>query len=206
MRVDRERVFFTSDLHFNHRNIIEYTNRPWRDRAGNPDVESMNQALVNNWNSVIRDEDKVFILGDLAMGGPNQAERVARYLDRMRGEKYLIPGNHDSYVLNPPVSDYLNILPPLFEIKVSDPDAPKNRQYIVMCHYAMKVWNRSHHGAWHLYGHSHHTMPPDYNIKAIDVGIDGKGYDYRPLSYDQVKNLMSMHGQERVDHHSSRTN
>ena len=205
VNVDKDKVWFTSDLHFNHSNIIQYTNRPWVDRVGNPDVEAMNEGLIYNWNSVVKSDDKVFIIGDLAMGGRSHADRVAGFLRRMKGEKYLIPGNHDTYVLRPPVSDQLHILPPLFEIRVKDDEAPRGRQYITMCHYAMKVWNKSHHGAWNLYGHSHHTMPPDYNIKAIDVGIDGPGYDYRPISYEQVKNLMSMHGQEQVDHHGRNT-
>lgn len=201
MKVDGKRTWFTSDLHFFHNNIIKYCKRPWYN------FQEMNEALIVRWNSVVKPGDTVFNLGDLAMGGRSKGPHLAAMLSRMNGDMILIPGNHDTYVLtDESCAQQIRIFPPLFEIKVSDPDAPRGWQRITMCHYAMKIWNKSHHGAWNLYGHSHHSMPPDYSIKAIDVGIDGKGYDYKPLSYAQVKNLMSMHGAETIDHHSKRTN
>jgi calcineurin-like phosphoesterase family protein len=200
INVEKHKLWFTSDIHFFHQNIIQYCNRPWKS------AEEMNEGIIRNWNEVVGRDHKVFIVGDLAMGGRGKADRMSAMLQRMNGEKFLVPGNHDSYVLNPPCSNHLTILPPLFEIRVPDQEAQGGRQRIIMCHYAMKVWNGSHRGNWHLYGHSHHTMPPDYSIKAFDVGIDGKGYDYRPISYAQVKNLMDAHGQESVDHHDRYTN
>ncbi len=201
IQFNKDDLFFTSDIHFFHNNIIEYCNRPWRS------AEEMNEGIINNWNSVVGRNSVVFILGDVAMGGRGKAERLAKILSRLNGKKYLVPGNHDTYILeSPECLKHITVLPPLFEIRIPDPEANKKRQRVVMCHYAMKVWNRSHHGTWHLYGHSHHTMPPDYNIKAFDVGLDGPGYDYKPLSYAQVKNLMLAHGNNPVDHHNKRTN
>jgi calcineurin-like phosphoesterase family protein len=201
INVNRDGFYVTSDLHFFHSNIIEYCNRPWKN------ADEMNEGIIRNWNSHVPHDAKVFILGDIAMGGRSKGPILAKILSRLSGDKYLVPGNHDTYVLNSPEClEHITVLPPLFEVKISDPKAAKGRQRIVMCHYAMKVWNKSHHGTWHLYGHSHHTMPPDYNVKAFDVGIDGKGYDYRPLSYSQVENLMSAHGSKTVDHHNQRTN
>jgi calcineurin-like phosphoesterase family protein len=199
-----ERTFFTSDIHFNHENIIKYCDRPWSNAT------EMNEGIVSNWNSVVKNGANVFIVGDLAMGGPSKAPLLASYLRRLNGNKFLIPGNHDTWVLDDEKClKELTVLPPLVEIAVPDQSLKKGRggkrQRIVLCHYAMKVWNRSHHGTWMLYGHSHHTMPPDYTIKSFDVGLDGAGYDYKPLSYYQVKNLMSAHGQETVDHHDSNT-
>jgi calcineurin-like phosphoesterase family protein len=204
--ITHDGVWFTSDLHFFHNNIIEYCDRPWRTDGGAPDVDAMREGIIRNWNSVVGWEDVVFIIGDLAMGGRSKAPLLAEILGRLNGHKYLVPGNHDTYVLeSDECLEHITVLPPLFEIKVSDPDLRKG-QRIVMCHYALKVWNRSHHGAWNLYGHSHHSMPPDYTKKAFDVGIDGPGYDYKPLSYAQVKNLMLAHSAEPVDHHDKRTN
>lgn len=199
--VTKERLWFTSDLHFFHNNIIVYCDRPWAN------AEEMNEGLIGNWNSAVRPGDDVFILGDLAMGGRSKAPLLAKILKRLNGNKYLIPGNHDTYILNSPEClEHITVLPPLFEIRVPDEDAAKGRQKIVLCHYAMKIWNGSHKGTWHLYGHSHHSMPPDYERKAFDIGVDGQGYQYRPQSYEEVKNLMSMYGNEPVDHHSKRTN
>lgn len=201
IQLNKDNLFFTSDIHFFHRNIIDYCNRPWDT------VEEMNEGIIRNWNSVVRHDSTVFIIGDLAMGGRSKGPLLAKILARLNGNKYLVPGNHDTYVLeSPECLEHITVLPQLYEIRIPDPDAKKGRQRVVLCHYAMKVWNRSHHGTWHLYGHSHHTMPPDYNIKAFDVGIDGPGYDYKPLSYAQVQNLMLAHGNVPVDHHNKRTN
>lgn len=200
ININKDELWFTSDLHFFHSNIIGYCGRPWDNQ------EEMNEGIIKNWNSVVQKHHKVFILGDVAMGGKNKASHLASILARLNGIKYMVPGNHDTYILNSPEClEHITVLPPLCELKVPDPDT-KGGQRIVLCHYAMKVWNRSHHGTWMLYGHSHHTMPPDYSIKSLDVGLDGKGYDYKPLTYDQVKNLMSSHGSDVVDHHSRKTN
>lgn len=201
INVNPNKLWFTSDLHFFHENIIRYCDRPWSNAT------EMTEGLIQNWNSVVGYDNDVFILGDLAMGGRGKAERLAKILRRLSGRKYLVPGNHDTYVLgSEECLQEITVLPPIFEIRVPDQEATKGRQKIVLCHYAMKVWNGSHKGTWQLYGHSHHSMPPDYNRLQFDVGVDGKGYDYKPLSYDQVKNLMSMHQNLPVDHHNSRTN
>ena len=55
-------VFFTADQHFGHKSIIEYCNRPFSD------VEEMNEALIENWNKTVDNNDKIFVLGDFALG------------------------------------------------------------------------------------------------------------------------------------------
>ena len=62
-KFDPEHTFFTSDTHFGHANIINLCNRPFKD------VNHMNDMLVENWNSVVSDDDTVFHLGDFALGG-----------------------------------------------------------------------------------------------------------------------------------------
>lgn len=60
---DGSRVFFTSDTHFNHTNIIRFCERPFER------VDEMNEKLIDNWNSVVSPEDFVFHLGDFCLGG-----------------------------------------------------------------------------------------------------------------------------------------
>ena len=84
-------------------------------------------------------------------------------------------------------------------MKVEDPDARGNRRSIVLLHYAMKVWNKSHHGAWHLYGHSHGSLPESEDSLSFDCGVDS--HDYRPISYDEVKRIMSKKTWKPLDHH-----
>jgi calcineurin-like phosphoesterase family protein len=81
----KSNIFFTSDLHFGHKNILTYCPRPYKT------VEEMNETLVNNWNSVVSSIDTVYVLGDLMMS----YEQGKNYVKRLQGKKYLIFGNHD---------------------------------------------------------------------------------------------------------------
>ena len=78
---DGSRVFFTSDTHFNHTNIIRFCDRPFGS------TEEMNEKLIGNWNSVVGPDDIVFHLGDFCLGGSAEWTKV---LDRLNGKIYLI--------------------------------------------------------------------------------------------------------------------
>lgn len=79
-------IWFTSDTHFGHKNIIRYANRPFDD------VTHMNEMLVHNWNSVVHPDDTVYHLGDVALGPIRES---LAYIRRLNGRKVLITGNHD---------------------------------------------------------------------------------------------------------------
>lgn len=81
-------VFFTADTHFGHKKIIEFeaNARPFFT------VEEMNEALVDNWNSVVGKKDVIYHLGDVLFG-----RDAFKYLGRLNGIKKLIMGNHDHY-------------------------------------------------------------------------------------------------------------
>ena len=63
-----------------------------------------------------------------------------------------------------------------------------NSQDVTLCHYAMRSWASSIHGAWHLYGHSHGRIPEFDNMFAFDVGVDV--WDYAPIPWDVVVEKM----------------
>ena len=79
-------VWFTSDLHFWHKNVIKFCTRPWET------PEAMNEGLITNWNEVVQPWDSVYILGDVFFCGTIEAKRI---LSLLKGKKYLIAGNHD---------------------------------------------------------------------------------------------------------------
>lgn len=80
-------IYFTSDTHYGHKNIITYCARPFRD------VEDMTEQMVNNWNAIVQPDDLVYHLGDFSMGlQANAAEAVRQ---RLRGQIILVRGNHD---------------------------------------------------------------------------------------------------------------
>lgn len=78
-------IFFTSDQHYWHNNVIRYCARP------HASVEEMNEAMVNGWNEVVDDSDTVYNLGDFSLA----FRAVEVYPFRLKGSKILVPGNHD---------------------------------------------------------------------------------------------------------------
>lgn len=83
------KVFFISDMHFNHTNIIKYCNRPFSD------VHEMNETIINNWNNRVSEKDIIYVLGDVGLFRPLTQENVRDIITRLKGKKYLICGNHD---------------------------------------------------------------------------------------------------------------
>lgn len=84
-------IYFISDTHFNHENIIEYCNRPFKN------FKEMNERIIKNWNDIINENDIIYHLGDLALG---RKELIFDITKRLKGKKYLIRGNHDKWSVN----------------------------------------------------------------------------------------------------------
>lgn len=82
-------IYYIADLHFGHRNIISYCNRPFSS------VEEMDEAFIQNWNSVVNKNDVVWVLGDISLG--LKKEEIQKRISRLKGIKNLVKGNHDHY-------------------------------------------------------------------------------------------------------------
>lgn len=178
MKVQHDKVWFTSDLHFWHKNICKYCNRPFNA------VEEMNEALVTNWNSVVKDDDVVFILGDLGFCG---YEKLAPYIARLKGKKYLVQGNHDSDKIVAKLweADLIEEYYKLTTITVEgDPEIPS--QVLTLCHFPMIDWYDKERGAWMVHGHQH-QLPgtPSCSVMHWDVGVDKN--NLTPISFEQLK-------------------
>jgi calcineurin-like phosphoesterase family protein len=174
-------IWFTSDHHFGHARIIELAKRPFAH------VDEMDEIMAQRWNDRVKDGDLVYHLGDFAFADHSL------YLRRLRGQKHLNPGNHDhSNRIKPAVKQNLwATVTPLNHVKVGDIN-------VVLCHYGLRVWNKSHHGAMHFYGHSHGNLPGD--SQSCDVGVDCWGF--RPVSLDEiVERLKTLPTRGYVDHH-----
>lgn len=170
--------FYTSDLHFYHKNVIQYENRPFDS------VESMNAAMIANWNKKVGKNDEVYILGDFGFCSGEQANELLRSLN---GRKYLILGNHDSYFLRDKAFDRN-----LFQwIKPYDSVRDHNDR-VVLFHYPIAVWDRKHHGSLHLYGHVHSNMTTDHPLEhplegAYNVGVDVCNFE--PKTLQELKDM-----------------
>ena len=188
------RSFFTSDIHFWQRSALRHI--PTRPGV---DVETMNAALIAGWNAVVTARDEVWHLGDFSFGGANQtAECVGALKFRTF---HMLKGNHDD------TKRLRKALEPLGrDIQIHDTPYMERKfggQHVVLCHYGLRVWNRCHYGAFHLYGHSHGNLPP--HGRSVDVGVDapwitGKP-EHRPYEWSELKAWMEQREIAVVDHH-----
>ena len=158
-------IWFTSDTHYFHARNNRHSKPPFRA------VEEMNAELARRWNAVVGTDDEVFHLGDVGFGNRHRIDDV---LGKLKGKKHLCPGNHDYR------NDLLRLrawhsVEPYREIVVDG-------RFVVLLHYGMRVWNRSHHGSIQLYGHSHGNLPG--NSQSLDVGVDC--WDYAPVSLPEI--------------------
>lgn len=206
-------IYFTSDTHYSHKNIVrgvsewKVEDSPYgvnRTRDFNT-LEEHNDALVTSINALAKCGDVLYCLGDWSFGDP---ENIRIFRSRLIcKEVHLILGNHDQHIRKPssPFRGCFNSVQDYLELSLKI-DSQKSGQYgktkICMSHYAQRVWNKSHHGAIHLYGHSHGTLPGIG--KSMDVGVDTN--NLYPYHLDEILDLMKGKEISFIDHHSPLTN
>lgn len=171
--------WFVADTHFEHTNIIKYCNRPFAN------ITEMNERILDNINSSVKPSDTLYHLGDFALPRKN----IAQYREKIRCRNViLILGNHDPQTKGGQPHDKLyNIFSHVFVVLRIRPVIQNLRQPIILSHYAMRTWNCSHRGSWHLFGHSHGKLPDDGSM-SFDVGVDQ--HNYHPLSIRAIANIM----------------
>lgn len=180
-KFDGTKVFFTSDTHFNHANIIGFCNRPFKN------VEEMDETMIANWNRVVGENDIVFHLGDFCMGGSAKWTNV---LNRLNGKIYLIIGNHDMKNLKQSCSDRFEKVAMQMYIEV-------DKQKIYLNHCPFLCYGGAYRDTWQLFGHVH-TNKNNTGIDAprlemlfptqYDVGVDNN--NFTPVSFEQVKAII----------------
>lgn len=158
-------VFFTADHHFGQGAARGLFRRPFTDTA------AMDAAMIARWNEAVGPEDTVWHLGDLAIRPT--AERVDALLAALHGTKHLISGNNDPEVTRS-ARGWASVQG-FHEVEVAGVT-------VVLCHYALRVWNRQGKGAWNLHGHSHGRLKP--LPRQADVGVDA--WDFRPVTLETI--------------------
>ena len=172
-------TFFTSDTHFDDEFAISYFSRPFQS------VDEMNAVMVERWNHVVTGDDIVYHLGDFT---PKDLSHFTKWAKRLNGNIRILPGNMDRFWLQDFVaSEKVQVIPPLISLAFSQLGSVGQPQVIVLCHYSMQVWDRSNHGSWHLFGHTHGQLKGI--SMSFDVGVDCT--DFVPLSLDRVAEKMT---------------
>lgn len=168
-------IYFTSDLHFKHANVIALCQRPFDS------IRQMDEVLIENWNKTVKEDDEIYILGDFTMSkDPKVADEI---LKQLMGRKYLILGNHDQFIKRYTGNG--------FELVTSYYELRYKNQLFCLFHYPIAEWNGYFRGAYNLHGHQHNHK--EYNqeniklgIRRYDVGVDAN--DYKPVSIEQIIN------------------
>lgn len=175
------KIFYISDLHFGHKNILGYDGRPFFT------VAEMDKALIDNWNSVVKNGDTVYVLGDVSWYNKEDQKNI---VNQLNGFKILIYGNHD----------YNSYHKDGFDAHYDYLEINDNGRKVVLCHYPIVSFNGMYRGWYHLYGHVHNTADDnmvehylkqweEYYLKpchAVNVGCMKPWMNYTPRTLDEI--------------------
>ena len=180
-------IYFTSDLHLGHDNIIRLCNRPFSN------VEEMDQALIDNWNWRVQPQDTVYILGDLMFRNKKPPEE---YLRQLRGKKHLIIGNHDrDWIKKCDLDRYFESVTNLNFI--SD-----GQHQMTLCHYPMMSWPHMMR-AYMVFGHIHENTDADYwpliarSERMLNAGVDINRF--QPVTFQELIKNNDLHKQRSLE-------
>jgi len=181
-------IFITSDEHYGHVNwkngggILHLAKRPFSD------IIEMREALIQRHNEVVPPSQGYLTIhvGDMFWMSMESWE-ATRILDRLNGRHAFMFGNHDELIEKS--SDLQSKFDWVYgENKAGGAKLLRwNKHKLTLNHFAQRVWEGSHKGHWHVYGHSHNALPG--LGKSFDIGVDGN--NFYPWSIEQIEKKMS---------------
>ena len=184
--INKDNVFFTSDTHFSHVNIIKYCNRPFTD------VDEHDETLISNWNNVVDKDDIVFHLGDVALG---PTKRVHDILERLNGKIYLCIGNHDWRSIVKQQAWRFEEIHQQYNLRIG-------KRHVILNHFPFLCYSGSRRGlnsSYQLFGHVHTSPYTDKGLdysrldilfpSQYDVGVDNN--NFTPVSWNDVNNIIN---------------
>ena len=183
---EEQDLWFTSDTHFGHYNVIEYANRPFSSK------EEMDDVLIQNWNDRVKPNDIIFHLGDFAYCG---SKRIKEILESLNGRKYLILGNHDWKTFKSGQAQHFEMMTQQLCIKILGRKVYLNH-FPYLCFPG--TYKTPEKATWQLFGHIH-SGPNNTNAKdneripflwptQYDVGVDNN--NYAPINWYEIKNII----------------
>jgi calcineurin-like phosphoesterase family protein len=197
-------TWFTSDTHGYHKNICKGTSQ-WGDTGEQRTrdfntPEEMTQEIIKTFNKYVQYDDVLYFLGDWTFAG---FDNIKRLRDQINCQIiHFIFGNHDHHIENNK-EGIQSIFSSVQHVKTITIEGHR----VFMSHYSHQVWDKSHKGQIHLFGHSHDTLKGIG--KSMDVGVDVAFRlfgEYRPFSWPEIQSIMAKKEVELVDHHTKNTN
>lgn len=211
-------IWLSSDWHYGHKNIVEGVSE-WTDKSACRNFQTLeehNEILVQNINKCAQKDDVIIFNGDFSFGGK---DNIFEFRQKLNCKNiHLIYGNHDIHIkknYNNCQNLFLSTQDILYKTFGKD--------NFVFCHYAMRTWDRAHHGSIMLYGHSHGNLSEykttitvsneqlaisfdtEKYFRTMDIGIDTHK-EFRPYHIDEIREIMADRIPLHVDHHNEKTN
>ena len=182
-------IYITSDEHYGHENIIKYCKRPFVN------VREMRDYIIAQHNKKVPRSPNVLTIhaGDMFWNTLTQKE-ASEILYQLNGKHAFLYGNHDELMEQEPWlrSQFVWVKG---ENKVGGAHLLNfHNKKLLVSHFAHRVWERSHKGSYHVYGHSHQGLPP--LGKSFDIGVEG--HDYSPWSLEEIFSRMETLEQHHV--------
>lgn len=171
-------IFFTSDWHIGHANVLSYCDRPFSS------VEDMHRGLVSNFRELVSSGDITYFLGDMSFRGTKSTKEI---ISQLPGYKVLLRGNHDASIgscLNAGFDLVLNNA----DILIGDKRASLSHYPFEDLRYPDRAPQNT--GQWLLHGHTHSKSRG--SGKMIHVGVDA--WDYKPVSGDAILTIIKGRG------------
>jgi len=164
-------IWFTGCPHFNHANIIKYTDRPFAD------VDEMNLRMQERWNKTVTNSDLIYVLGDFAISSFLQ---IQQQVHKLNGVKILIKGNHDK--------GYVAMHKAGFHAVQKGAVVSLDGKPILLSHYPQEVLPADVDGVFHAHVHRRtnwtlHEGKGLTNIEPFNVNLTVELWDYAPVSY-----------------------
>lgn len=166
-----DRIFLTSDLHLGHVNIIRCCNRPYKN------VTEMNEDLIRKWNETVTESDRVYFLGDFALGNK---EDIIHFGQRLNGRKVIVYGNHDHGNPNTYYQagfEYVSKWPIVIQGKYILTHAP--------------IWSNPMFadtgGLINIYGHVHDKVPEGERVTENSACVCVEQWNYKPVSLSAIE-------------------
>ena len=183
-----ERVWFTSDTHFGHKNIHKFCPNTRKGAT----IEEHDEFLIQTWQEQVAPQDRVYHLGDMFFCN---SQRALSILKRLPGQIHLIYGNHDKVIKsNNDIKSHFTSISDYKEINLDNIK-------ICLFHFPIYEWYQIHRGSFHLYGHVHGSM--QIEGRAMDVGIDTRPTgDMKLWSWEEVKTFLEK--REVRTHHDNK--
>jgi calcineurin-like phosphoesterase family protein len=212
MKLTSNNVWFTSDTHYGHSNLVRGVTN-WRNVEGEipieqvrnfSTVEDMNELMVENINKNVNPSDWLIHLGDWSFGGYDKIQEFREQINC--NNIVLILGNHDHHIQReiPKFKKMFNHITHYEELKVTRGNNPSNT--MVLCHYPIISWNQMHHGSFMLHGHQHLKGERIFGQgKRMDIGLSGSE-EFSPYHIEEIINLLSNREFEPYiehDHHTT---